>query len=186
MGRPESQRPAGLGSDFEEFEAVAPGVLGMEAAGIRQIVVLDDGNTVGEESFPQFIKIGRGERGVSLAGRTKIGFYAYVQLLPATLEPAATPGAQCGRFLQFLHAEYCAIEIPSSSLASWGRCNQHVIDGRDAETHLLRISRRKSLNLRGEGGARRSCLPTGPSVYCRGPHNHLLFIYLAYGGLRWI
>lgn len=128
---------------FDEFQPIAPGVFGIESADIRQIVVFDDRNAAGNQRFPQFIETRDGECRMCLPGGTKILFDAHVQLVLAALKPAAAAGAQCGWFLQLLHAQDRAVKFPCSRLASRRRGDLHVVDGSYAKLHASRIARPK-------------------------------------------
>ena len=66
-----------------EFEAVAPGVFGVEVARAGDGIVVRDIDATSEESLTEFIEIGSHESGMSFFSGTKVLFDADVNLLAA-------------------------------------------------------------------------------------------------------
>src|SRR5258708_37645394 len=112
---------------FKKFEAVAPGIFGVESADARNGAVVGDFDAASAESFPQFVEVGSSKGGMRLFGGTKILFDADMELLGTAPEPAATTGAKRFWFFNLAHAKESAIKIASGGLAAFGGGDLHVI-----------------------------------------------------------
>jgi hypothetical protein len=117
--------------DSHEFKAVAPGVIGEEAADAWEGVVVADFDTGSKERSVQAVEIVGDEREVSFLGGTEVALDADVQLLRATLKPAAATGAKRSGFFDFREAEESSVEFAGGGLAALGSGNLNVINACD-------------------------------------------------------
>src|ERR1700691_3100858 len=72
---------------LDEFEAVAPGIFGVETAGVRQRIIVDGSNAASVQCLAQLVEVGDGERGMRFLGRAKFAFNADMKLLASAPEP---------------------------------------------------------------------------------------------------
>jgi len=79
---------------FEEFEAVSPGIFGVEAANTGNGSIVDEFDAAGEKGLAQIREITHGEGRMSLFGGTEVTLDPDVKLLRAALEPASAASAE--------------------------------------------------------------------------------------------
>ncbi len=115
----------------QEFQAVAPGVFGEEAAGVWEGVVVGDLNAGSKQSVAQLVEILGDKRGVGFLGGAEVALDADVQLLGAALKPAASARAERRWLFDFREAEERAVEFAGGGLASLGSGNLNVVQARD-------------------------------------------------------
>jgi hypothetical protein len=118
-----------------EFEAIAPGVFGVEAASAGDGVVVGDLDAASEESLAELIEIGSHESGMSFFGGVEVLFDADVKLLGAALKPASAARAKRLWFFDLLEAKERAIEFASGGFAALRSGDLDVIDPGDARIH---------------------------------------------------
>jgi len=129
-----------LRRNFNKFEPISPWIFGIKTASIGEVIIVNDGHTLGYQRFAQFVQMSQCERRVGFSGWLKIAFHADVQLLRAALEPAASARAQIGRLFNFLQAQQRAVEMPRRCLATFRRGNLNVIEARNACIHAKQNS----------------------------------------------
>ena len=112
---------------LKELKAVAPGIFGEKAWRIRDGLVVDNSDAVGEKGLAQIVEVANGESGVSFLRRTELAFDSHMKLVRATLEPAAAPSAQCGWLFKFVEAKDLSIKLAGSGLAPFRRRELYVI-----------------------------------------------------------
>jgi hypothetical protein len=120
---------------LQEFDAIPPGIFGVETADARYGSVVCNFDAARKQSLPQFAEVGGSEGRMCLLGGTKIAFDADVELLIATFEPAAATGTQRLRLFHFAQAEERAVEIAGGSFAAFGGSNLEVVKMRDSNAH---------------------------------------------------
>ena len=101
---------------FQKFQAIAPGIFGVEAAHSREGVVVRDLYGVGLERFAKPGEIRYDEGRGRLFCRGKVGFDANVKLLIAAPEPAAAAGAEGSGLFDFGQAEKRPVEFASGGV----------------------------------------------------------------------
>jgi hypothetical protein len=117
---------------FEEFEAIAPGIFGVESADAGDRCVVGDFVAASQESFAQLVEVAGSEGGMGFLGGTKILFDADVELLSAAGEPAAATGTHRFGLFDFSHTQEAAVEIAGGGLAAFGGGDLEVIEMRDS------------------------------------------------------
>ena len=120
---------------FQEFEAVAPRVASEKAARARDGVVIGNFNAAGQEGLAQLVQLGDSEGGMSFSGGTEIGLDADVELLRATIEPAAASGTERIGLFNLGHAEEEAVKFASGGFAAWGSGDLDVIEVFNSKEH---------------------------------------------------
>jgi hypothetical protein len=120
---------------LQEFEAVAPGIFGVETADAGDGSVVRDFEAASEESVAQFVEVGSSKSGVRFSGGAKILFDADVDLLGTALEPAAASGTKRLRLLDFSHSQKHAVKIVGRGFAAFRSSNLNVIDTRNLGLH---------------------------------------------------
>jgi len=125
-----------LRESFEEFEAVAPGVLGVEPVDSWDGGVVRNLYTASEERLPEVVEVGDCESGMGLARGEKILFDADVELLGAAREPAPAAGLERGGLWNFAQAEAIAIEIASGGFAACGSGDLEMVETCDLKFHI--------------------------------------------------
>lgn len=121
---------------FEEFEAVAPGIFGVEAAGAGDGSVVGNFYASGEQRLAKFVEVGGDEGGVSFLGGAEIGFDADVELLGAAFEPTAAAGAERLGLFDFGHAEEGAVEFAGGRFAARRSGDLEVIEAGNSNGHI--------------------------------------------------
>jgi hypothetical protein len=129
---------------FDEFEAIAPRIFGVEAARAKQLGIVHDRNASRREHGAQTVEIGDCKGGVRFLSRAIIAFDADVKLLAATLEPAASPRTQDPRLFDFVHAENRAVKFPRGSFATFRRGDLDMIYASDPWLHANQIITREN------------------------------------------
>lgn len=113
---------------LREFEAITPGIVGVETPDACEGVVPNTADTRVFQDSEQRVDIIYGERGMRLCGGAKSFFDANVKLGRAKLEPAATTRAQRLRLFDLVQLEQAAKEVARLRLASFGGCKLNVVD----------------------------------------------------------
>jgi xanthine dehydrogenase accessory factor len=125
---------------FDEFEAVAPGILRVEAASARECFIVDRIESASAQNFAECIQVGYSECGMRFSCWQKIALDADVNLLVSAPEPAAATGAQYGRFHQLRHPQNAAVEFPRGGFASVWSGDLDVVDANDLALHLASVT----------------------------------------------
>ena len=120
---------------FQEFEAVAPGVIGEKTAGTGEGSVIGYLNAAREEGLAQLVQIAGDEGGVGFSGRAEIGLDADMELLRAAFEPATTSGTERVRLWNLGQAEKRAVEFAGGGFAALGSGDLNVIEAYDSKGH---------------------------------------------------
>jgi hypothetical protein len=122
----------------DEFEAIAPGILCIEAALAGKIFVIRDRNSACQKRLPQFVQIGDGERRMCFSRGRETAFDSDVKLLVSAAKPASAPRAQCRRFFDLFHAQKPAVKFPRRSFAAYRSSDLKVVEPRDTPFHSLK------------------------------------------------
>jgi hypothetical protein len=114
----------------EKLDAVAPGVLGVEAALARERLVPGNRNAGGLEALGQVIQLrSREPQGwVRLARWREPALDADVELLGAQREPSASASPEHLRLLELRQADQLAEEAPGGRLATGRSGDLNVIE----------------------------------------------------------
>jgi hypothetical protein len=120
---------------FHEFQAIAPGIFGVEAARAGQFGIVYDRDASRGKCRTQFVEIGNQECRVRLLSRTEIALDTDVKLLVAAPEPTSAPHTQYRRLFNLLHAQNQAVEFLRGRLAPCGRGNLDMVYARNAGLH---------------------------------------------------
>jgi hypothetical protein len=123
------------GLRLEEFEAVAPGVFGVETADAGERVVVSNLDAANEQGLAQFVEVGYDEGGMSFSGGEEMFFDADVELLRTALEPAAAARAERLGLLDFGQAEERAIKFAGGGFATLRSGDLKVIEVCDTSFH---------------------------------------------------
>lgn len=123
-----SQRLPKQESLCEEFEAVAPGVFGVEAPNAGERIIVGDLDAAREQCLAQLLRVVGNERGMGFLRGTEISFDADVNLLGATAEPASAARAKRFRLFYLLHSEERTIKIARGGFAALWSGNLNVIE----------------------------------------------------------
>lgn len=116
---------------MEEFEAVADGVVGVEAQVAGEVVVPGDGGAVVGDALGEGVDAGDAEAWVGFVGGAEVVFDAYVELDGAGGEPAAAAGCEDGGFGDFGHAQGAGVEGAEGVLGAGGGGELDVVERGD-------------------------------------------------------
>jgi hypothetical protein len=125
------------GARFEEFEPVAPRIVGVEAASAGERIVVGDFKAMRDQIFAELVEFSHQKSGMSFLRGLEIGFHADVQLLIPALEPAAASSSERSGLCYFTQPEKRAIEFPGRSLAAFWSGQLNVVNSYDQLAYLV-------------------------------------------------
>jgi hypothetical protein len=128
---------------FQEFEPVAPRIVGKEAARPREILVILNLHAARNKSLAQFVEVGNCKGGMSFPGGPEVFLDPDVQLPIAALKPATSSIAQHRRFFNLRHSQKSPVKFPRRRFTPLRRRNLQVIDANRTSFHPdIRLSER--------------------------------------------
>lgn len=125
------------GARFEEFQAVAPRIFGVEAASAGERIVVGDFNAVRNQILAELVEFCRQKSRMSFLCGPEFGFHADMELLIATLEPAAASRDERSGLCYFTQPEKRAIEFARRTLAGFWSGQLNVVNSYDHLAYTL-------------------------------------------------
>ncbi len=122
---------------FNEFEAVAPRIVGVKAASAGERIVVGDFSAVRNQIFAELVEFCHQKSGMSFLCGPEIGFHADMELLIPTLEPATTSRGESSGLFDFTQPEKRAIEFAGRSLAAFWSRQLNVVNSYDHCAYLV-------------------------------------------------
>jgi lipopolysaccharide/colanic/teichoic acid biosynthesis glycosyltransferase len=132
---------AAPGSGLAELEAVAEGVVGVEAAHACDLLVVAHGDSLRFEACAEGLEVIDDQSRMRLPRRRERLFDADMELLAADLEPAAAAGGERVRLGQLREPEERPVEGPRGAFAAGWRRQLHVVDRSDRQPPRSTIGR---------------------------------------------